>query len=307
MDAGRNRRPRVGLWVGAGLAAAGAAIALSSFATAYLTVHPFPWSRYRRSWWTPSGSARDGGSVRFSSADGIDLAGRYLDRHADATIVVCHGWPGNKDDMRGLADALADAGFNVLAFDFRSWGESDAGPVTLGYCEAQDVLGAVAFAQARRAGRRHRIGVFGLSMGGAASLLAAASCPEIEAVVADSSYTRLDRAVSGAFRSLWGAAAPLFDVPTRWVGERLIGTAMTDVSPIRAIEQLSPRPVLIIHGTHDRLIDVCEARALYRTSHDPKALWLVEGADHGETRRVAPREYDRRIVGFFQEHLGGPP
>jgi len=307
VNAGGSPRLRVGLWVGAGLAAAGAAIALSSFATAYLTVYPLLRSRYRGSWWTPSGSDRDGRPVRFSSADRIELAGRYLDRRADATIVVCHGWPGNKDDMRGLADVLADAGFNVLAFDFRNWGESDAGPVTLGYREAQDVLGAVAFAKARRPGRPHRTGVFGLSMGGAASLLAAASCPEIEAVVADSSYTRLDRAVTGAFRSLWGAAAPVFALPTRWVGERLIGTAMPDVSPVRAIERLSPRPVLIIHGTRDRLIDVREAQALYQTSGDPKALWLVEGADHGETRRTAPREYDRRVVGFFREHLGGPP
>jgi uncharacterized protein len=305
MDAGRGTLLRVGLWLGAGLAAAGAAVALSAFATAYLTVHPLPWSRYRRSWWSTAGDDRGGRPVRFSSTDGVGLAGRYLDREADATVIVCHGWPGNKDDMRGLAGALANAGFNVLAFDFRSWGESDGAPVTLGYRETRDVLGAVEFVRGANAGRPHRVGVFGLSMGAAASLLAAAACPAIDAVVADSSYTRLDRAVRGAFRSIWGPAAPAFYVPTRWLGERLIGTAMPDVSPIRAIERISPRPVLIIHGTGDRLIDVGAARALYGTSGHPKALWLVEGAEHGETRRTASQEYDRRVVGFFQDHLGG--
>lgn len=305
MDAGRRTLLQVGLWLGAGLVAAGAAVSLSSLAAAYLTVHPLPWSRYRRSWWTTAGDDRGGRPVRFSSADGVGLVGRYLDRDADATIIVCHGWPGNKDDMRGLADALADAGFNVLAFDFRNWGESDGGPVTLGYREARDVIGAVEFVCGAHAGRPPRVGVFGLSMGAAASLLAAASCPAIEAVVADSSYTRLDRAVSGAFRSSWGPAAPAFYVLTWWLGERLIGTAMPDVSPIGAIERISPRPVLIIHGTSDRLIDVREAHALYGTSGHPKALWLVEGAEHGETRRTASQEYDRRVVRFFQEHLGG--
>jgi pimeloyl-ACP methyl ester carboxylesterase len=296
---------RVVLWAGVGLAAAGVAIALSSFATAYLAVHPVPWSRYRRSWWTPSGGDGGARAVRFSSADGVGLVGRYLDRHAEATVVVCHGWPGNKDDMRGLAEALADAGFNVLAFDFRSWGESDASPVTLGYRETQDVLGAVAFARAQHAGRSRRIGIFGLSMGGAAARAAAARCPEIEAVVANSSYSRLDRAIAGVFQSLWGPAAPVFSVPTRWVGQRLIGTPLLAVAPVRAIERISPRPVLIIHGTRDWLVDVSEARTLYDAAGGPKELWLVEGADHGRTRRIAPGEYDRRVVGFFRQHLVG--
>lgn len=306
MDAGRVTLLRAGRWLGAGLAAAGVAIALSSFAAACFTVYPLPWSRFRRSWWTPPREDGDGRPVRFLSADGVGLAGRFLDRSADATIIVCHGWPGNKDDMRGVAESLAEAGFNVLAFDFRGWGESDRGPVTLGYREAQDVLGAVEFVKRRHTGRRHRIGVFGLSMGGAASILAAAACPQIEAVVADSSYTRLDRAVRGVFRSVWGPAAPVFYAPTRWLGERLIGTAMPEVSPVRAIERICPRPVLLIHGTRDRLIDVREVQALYRRSGQPKTLWLVEGADHGGTRRTAPEEYDRRVVGFFREHLGAP-
>ncbi len=315
MDAGRFPLLQIGLRLGVGALVAALVVALTSFATAYLTVYPLRRSRPGQPSRMPTSSGgtipisdgreHQGRQVRFSSADGIELAGTHLDRDAEATIVLCHGWPGSKDDMRGLAGTLADAGFNVLTFDFRSWGESDVGPVTLGCREARDVLGAVEYVRGRRAGRPHRIGVFGLSMGAAASLLAAAACPEIEAVVADSSYTRLDRAVRGAFRSLWGAAAPVFFVPTRWLGERLIGTAMSDVSPLGAIAQISPRPVLIIHGTRDRLIGVHEARALYQASGDPKALWLVEGADHAETRWMAQGEYDRRVAGFFREHLGG--
>jgi hypothetical protein len=45
----------------------------------------------------------------------------------------------------------------------------------------------------------------------------------------------------------------------------------------------------------------------FKISGDPKALWLLEGADHGETRRVSPQEYDRRVVDAVREHLGGAP
>ncbi len=292
---------RAGLWLGAGLAGAGLGVLLASFATAYLTVYPIRWLRR-----TPaSGGERPPEAVRFQSGDGTGLAGWYVDRGADATIILCHGWPGSKDDMRGLMESLVRSGFNVLAFDFRGWGASDPGPVTLGYREAFDVAGAVRFVRTRQGGTAHRIGVFGLSMGAAAAILAAAACPEIGAVVSDSSYTRLDHAVRWVYRGLWGPAAPLFYAPTRWLGERLMGTAMPGVSPLDAIERIRPRPILLIHGTQDRLIDPADAQALHRRAGDPKTLWLVEGADHAEARAAAAGEYDARVAGFFRQHFGG--
>ncbi len=243
-------------------------------------------------------------AVTFQSADGIRLTGWYAEASgADATIILCHGWPGDKRDMLDLAEALVDAGFGVLAFDFRGWGESDRGPVTLGYREAQDVLGAVTFLQTRRAGQPPHIGIVGLSMGGAAAIFAAAQTPAIEAVVADSSYARLDQTVDRVVQRFWGPLAPLASIPAGRLGERLIGTPLASVSPVEAIARISPRPVLIIHGMQDRLTDVRDAHALYRACGDPKALWIIEGAGHARTRRVRTEEYDRRVVGFFREHL----
>lgn len=242
-------------------------------------------------------------AVAFRSADGIRLAGWYGEPDGAAgTIILCHGVPGSKRDMAGLARALLDAGFGVLAFDFRNWGGSERTSVTLGYREVQDVLGAVAFVR-QRAGPRHRIGVVGLSMGAAAAILAAAETPVIDAVVADSSYARLDRAVERVARRVWGPLASLAWRRTRRLGERLVGAPLASVAPIDAIAKISPRPVLIIHGMQDRLTDVGDARALYGACGDPKSLWIVEQAGHARTRRVGTREYDRRVIGFLREHV----
>jgi uncharacterized protein len=242
-------------------------------------------------------------AVVFQSTDGTRLAGWYGERPgAAATIILCHGVPGDKRDMAGLARALMDAGFGVLAFDFRNWGESERTPVTLGYREVQDVLGAVAFVQ-HLAWPRRRIGVVGLSMGAAAAILAAARTTAIEAVVADSSYARLDRAVERVARRVWGPFASLAWRRARRVGERLIGAPLASVAPIDAIAGISPRPVLIIHGMRDRLTDVGDAHALYGACGDPKALWVIERAGHARTRRIGIEQYDRRVVGFFKEHM----
>jgi len=244
------------------------------------------------------------GTVTFPSADGIMLAGWYGEAaEPAATIILCHGVPGDKRDMAGLAEALVGAGFSALAFDFRSWGESDRGPVTFGYRETQDVLGAVAFVQNRRTKLNQPIGVAGLSMGAAAAILAAAETPAIEAVVADSSYARLDEEADRVVRRFWGPLAALVSASPWRLAERLIGIPLASVSPVDAIAKISPRPVLIIHGMADRLTDVRDAHALYHACGDPKTLWIIEHAAHARTRRVGTEEYDRRIIEFFRQHL----
>jgi uncharacterized protein len=241
--------------------------------------------------------------VVFESADGIELAGWLgAQSRSGATIILCHGAPGDKRDMAGLGRALMDQGFSVLAFDFRNWGDSARATVTLGRREADDVLAAVAFVR-RCAGPRRRIGVVGLSMGAAAAILAAARTDDIHAVVADSSYARLDGVVERAVRRVGGPFASVAWRSVRLVGERIVGAPLESVAPIEAIPVLSPRPVLIIHGKRDRLTAVEDAYALYRACGHPKALWIVEGAGHGRTRRAGIERYDGRIAEFFKEQL----
>ena len=239
-------------------------------------------------------------AVAFRSAEGVTLAGWHGEPDgAAATIVLCHGVPGDKRDMAGLARALMDAGFGVLAFDFRNWGESDRTRVTFGYREMQDVLSAVEFVQDRARARQH-IGVVGLSMGAAAATIAAAETPAVEAVVVDSGYARLDLSVERVVRRFWRPFTSVASYPARRLGERLIGAPLASVAPVEAIARISPRPVLIIHGMRDRLTDVGDAHALYRACGEPKALWIIEQAGHARTRRVATEEYDRRVIGFFR-------
>jgi pimeloyl-ACP methyl ester carboxylesterase len=243
--------------------------------------------------------------VRFLSADGIRLAGLYGESvGAHASIVFCHGWPGDKEDMLDLAAAVRVAGFNVLAFDFRSWGESDQGPVTLGYREAEDIVGAVRFLRQRHSAAARAIGVVGISMGAAAAILAAVRTPEITAVVADSSYARLDDAVRRVC-ARFGWLSPLAQTSIQRMGEQVLGTPLSSIAPIAAIPRISPRPVLIIHGSVDRLTDVEDARLLYQASGNPKDLWTVDAAGHGRARRLRQVEYDRRVIEFFRQHVAG--
>jgi pimeloyl-ACP methyl ester carboxylesterase len=286
-------------------------IIICAFTTAGVAVDLYPnviYPIWRGTAKLPVGEGRRFERVDFQSANGLRLAGWYGEGRGErdaGTIIVCHGWAADKRDMLGLTKGLRAPGFDVLLLDLRGWGDSDRGPVTFGDRETEDILGAVRFLEQRRAGSARRIGLLGFSMGAAAAIRAAAQSPEIEALVADSSYARLDVQAGRFFQRFAGPLWPVLYVPARWFGERLTGTEMGTVSPLQAIARISPRPVLIIHGTRDRVVDMDAARQLYQAAGPPKTLWLVEGAGHGETRRVAPAaRWDARVAGFFREHLG---
>jgi hypothetical protein len=45
-------------------------------------------------------------------------------------------------------------------------------------------------------------------------------------------------------------------------------------------------------------------RGFYAAAHGPKTLWEIPEADHMGGIEVRPAEYERRVVGFFDDALG---
>ena len=52
------------------------------------------------------------------------------------------------------------------------------------------------------------------------------------------------------------------------------------VSPLKWIDKISPRPLLLIHGKKDDLVPVEHARRLYEKAGEPKELVIIPGAGH---------------------------
>jgi pimeloyl-ACP methyl ester carboxylesterase len=73
----------------------------------------------------------------------------------------------------------------------------------------------------------------------------------------------------------------------------------------RELAKLGQRPLLMIHGGDDAYITPRMAEALYERVAGPKEIWLVEGAKHNGALALAGAAYERRILEFFDRHLGG--
>jgi fermentation-respiration switch protein FrsA (DUF1100 family) len=69
------------------------------------------------------------------------------------------------------------------------------------------------------------------------------------------------------------------------------------------IADMSPIPVLIIGGERDQMMPASFAKRLFEKAGNPKSLWIIPDARHGETLLKAGEEYTKRVSDFFALYL----
>jgi len=240
--------------------------------------------------------------VWFNSTDGLRLSGWWIpalpQRSASRssvgskdwgkkTVIVCHGLAASKSNHLTLAKDLVPNGYNVLIFDFRAHGESGGQLTTFGDLERRDVLGAVRWVRANKAGESKRLLGLGVSMGAAALIAAAADdSPEGKAIDAVAVYGTYD-ALGPLVKTM---ADSYFVPPVNWLAVHVglplasvqTGRDLAAFSPAAEIGKLWPRPVLVIHGVADGTIDFNRGEALYEAASPPKYNYWVTGAGHND-------------------------
>ena len=241
-------------------------------------------------------------AVTFPSMGDAYLRGWWLYRHdSNRVVITCGGYRGHRADLLGIGAALWRDGNNVLIFDYRGHGELAGTLVTLGYQELQDLLSAVSFVKERVS--HAAIGVMGYSMGAAVAIMGAARCPDIQVVVADSPFARQREEVSLHVRKVIRIPhGPLLHIVDFLLGH-VGGYHFRDVEPLREIECIAPRPVLLIHGEADSVIDVRDSRILYQAANEPKELWITPGVEHCGTYFFDRHYYCARVASFFRRAL----
>lgn len=76
-----------------------------------------------------------------------------------------------------------------------------------------------------------------------------------------------------------------------------------DIAPIEQIVAISPRPLLLIHGTADTHVNSGNSEDLFAAAVEPKKLILLPGIEHARGMKDVPDEYTDLIVRFFDLHL----
>ena len=270
----------------------------------------------------PTPGAED---VTFRTADGLTLRGCYLAARRPRKGVILFGleFGSNRWAAEPYCTALLEAGYDVFAYEPRNQGDSDkdAGYDPLQWVTDKDLAdarAAVAYLKSRPDAPAEGVGLLGVSKGGSVGLLLAAEDPWVRCVVTDGAYAvattmvpymrrwvhiyvkRFQRlrnvVVPNSFYWLLGRAAIR-------ESERRRGVKFLNVE--RAAREYR-RPLLMIHGGADAYIKPEMAQKLCdRAGSRDKELWVIPGAKHNQGLHTAGDEYHRRLVAFFDRHLGG--
>jgi len=236
--------------------------------------------------------------VVLTTTDGLKISGWYMPGSRPQAIILVHGVDANRAALLPEARLLAEAGYHLLMIDLRGHGWSEGELATYGYWEALDVQAAVDYLLTLP--EIEQVGALGTSYGGAAVVRAAAADPRIKVIVIESSYSSLPAAIDDAFEDLsifpkWPFAPLLVRI-----AERRVGLKIDAVDSARDLATFQSRPVLIIHGTDDRLFPLYHAQKMYAAAQMPKELWIIEGLGHQNPVIGREEEYKERVAGFFQ-------
>jgi fermentation-respiration switch protein FrsA (DUF1100 family) len=256
---------------------------------------------------TPANFQAEYKDVEFKTSDGVKISGWLMpSRGKRATIIYSHGLFRSRRELLERAVELWRLGYGALLYDSRNHGESGPARVTLGYAERLDAEAAVRFLR-DEARTQDRIALFGISMGAATALLAAAETPEVAAVIADSSYLNFKDTTDhhvGLFLRL--PAFPLSNemrMLLEWRGS--FDGSKLDAED--AVRRIGDRPAMFIAAAHDKRMPPDIAQKLYETSASPKRdLLIVEGPGsevHGHAYQADRKLYVSRIAAFLQSVL----
>ncbi|HEY4129797.1 MAG TPA: alpha/beta fold hydrolase [Gemmatimonadaceae bacterium] len=245
----------------------------------------------------------DAHDVTFASGSGSRIHAWFSrGRAGGGAVLLLHGVGANRMSMLGRASFLHAAGFTVLAPDFQAHGESPGEHPTFGALESLDAAAAMGFLRSVVPGER--VGVIGVSMGGAATLLGPGPL-KANAFVLESVYPTIRQAVRDRLSTWFG--------PFSWVGRQLtstvigvvgseVGVSESELQPIDRIGEINA-PLLLISGTADPYTPIVEAESLYAHAPPAKTFWAVQGAQHEDLYEYTPNEYRRRVEGFLAEWL----
>jgi uncharacterized protein len=252
-----------------------------------------------------------------------------------AGIVLCHGYTGVRNlYLPDTAKALTDAGYVVLTFDYKGWGDSDGPKSRLSpYGRVIDSQAALTFLGAQPMVDADRLGIYGTSYGGATVVWTAAVDPRVKVVVSvvgighgrrwmrsvrrpDEFADLLARSEADRIRRVMTGESEFTDrnavlLPDRQSAELAAAArrgnpgAVGEIPleyiddtlgfhPEWIVDKIAPRPVLFITSDDDRLVPPDESESLYARAGEPKKLVVLKGWGHYE---VYAGEAFRQVIG----------
>lgn len=211
--------------------------------------------------------------VMIESVDGTQLSAWWLEAQGSlkGTVLFLHGNAENISTHLGSVYWLPEQGYQVLMLDYRGYGGSQGTPSLPAVLN--DIDASIAYLLRQPGVDQQAVFLLaqslGASMGGYVIATRADYREQFDAVVLDAGFTAYPAIATEVASSHW--LTWLFQYPVAW--------GMPDqYNLIDVIDQLSPTPLLLIHGRQDAVIPFWHGEQLLAAAREPKAMLRYDGS-----------------------------
>ncbi len=246
----------------------------------------------------------------FNSLDGKNLHGWYFyhrsKRPSKGLVVQFHGNGENISSFYTTLVWLTQHDYDLFSFDYRGYGRSQGEPDQKGV--NGDCIAAMTFAQKlwqENAAAHHTLSVseggglilYGQSLGGALLLRAFHEAKvdlrkDVRAMVIDSSFVNYKNLAAEKLSDFW------LTWPFQWLAYLLVSNGY---SPKEYVPEISPIPLLVIHGAKDPVVPFHHGREIFDLAKEPKTFWEIPDGEHIDSMTAHGGIYQKKLLKFFDE------
>lgn len=214
---------------------------------------------------------------------------------AKGTVIIFHGYSGNKSLMLDKAGKFLEAGYNTLLVDFMGSGGSVGNRTTIGFKEGEQVYAAWHYLTGL--GEKNII-LFGTSMGSVAIMKAIADHGIVPAaLILECPFGSMYQTVAARFNNMNLPAFPMAGLLVFWGG---IQNGFNGFShrPDQYAKQIKS-PVLLLYGEKDKYVSKEEIDNIYSNINAPKKLVSYPLAGHENYLKQYDREWTNDVRSFL--------
>lgn len=214
------------------------------------------------------------------------------------TLILTHGWGRSAEQMLSHAEYLHQAGFHLSLFDVRGHGDSDAVEYVTMKEILEDLGAIIDYTLTRSEVDPNLLGLFGHSMGAAASILKASQDKRVKAVASSSGFADFGDLTTQMLRWRKLPVLPFrFLIQKFW--EKRAGISLSQVNPVAQIGNISV-PILLLHGDQDQVVTPDQLEKLFKNTNSAEKH-IVTGKNHSDL--WDDPMYREKVVTFFNRAL----
>lgn len=214
-------------------------------------------------------------------------------------IILVHGWGRNAGRMIPYIENYHAAGFNLIAFDSRNHGSSDADKHSTMLKFSEDIQASLTFAEKNGWINGDKIGLLGLSIGGAAAIHAAAHNKRIKAVITVGAFAEPQTIITKQLAKRY-VPAPVIWASIKYIQAKA-GIRFSDIAPLNHIQHVEA-DILLIHGEKDVTVPLAQGEKLYKKGKDGKVVfWKLPEKGHSDCH--FENGYWEKVIDFMKSKL----